>query len=215
MMRIVPLAAVALASCAAPDVALTSVAPPPVLATVPATPPLSGAAALAAAAATATNPAVGGAPMLGARTIAENCASAPNLSTLARAVDAGGMRTTLAGPGPITVFAPTDAAFGRLADGAVGRLLDPANRPELLKVLHYHVVPGAITLSDLKARVRNAGGRVQLTTVEGDALVATSDGSAVALTDANGNTSYVETPDVQQRNGIVHVVNGVLVPRLG
>ena len=216
MRRIAPLVALALAGCvSAPQVARTPAAPPPLAAPAAVTPSISRSAALAAAAATATNPMVGGAAMLGTRSIAENCASAPNLSTLARAMEAGGVRATLAESGPVTVFAPTDAAFGRLAGGAVQQLLDPANRPALVKVLRYHVVPGAITLDDLRARVRHAGGRLQLTTVAGEPLVASSDGAALALTDANGNTSYVETPDVQQRDGIVHVVNGVLVPRLG
>lgn len=214
--RGLPAVALLLAGCAVPQGAPVTLAHAPAVPVVAAgPPPVSRAAALAAAAASAINPAVGGAAMLGTRTIAENCASAPNLSTLTRAIDAGGMRGTLEAAGPITVFAPTDAAFGRLADGAVGRLLDPAHRPELTRVLAYHVVPGAITLDELKARVRTAGGRLQLTTVDGAPLTASSDGTAVALTDANGNTSYVETADVQQRNGIVHVVNGVLVPRLG
>ena len=219
MKRSLPIAtfaAVMLASCAAVPTHVATSTPPPVYAApVVAPAPPSAHAMLTAAAATATNPAVGGAVMLGTRTIADNCASAPNLRTLTRALDAGGLRSTLAAPGPITVFAPTDQAFGRLSGEAVAELMEPANRPALAKVLSYHVVQGAITLDELRARIDAGGGTARLTTVEGAQLSATRDGAAVALTDANGQKSYVETPDVQQRNGIVHVVNGVLVPRLG
>lgn len=153
--------------------------------------------------------------MLGTRTIADNFASAPNLRMLTHAVDVGGVRDTLAGSGPITVFAPTDQAFGRLADGAVGQLMEPANRAALVKVISYHVVPGAITLYDLRARIDAGRGTARLTTIAGGSLAATKEGEAVALTDANGNKAYVQTPDVQQVNGVIHVVNGVLVPQLG
>lgn len=209
-------ATLALASCAGPSTRIADVPPPPVYGTPVA--PLrapSPASGLAAAAATATNPQVGGAAMLGTRTIADNCASASNLRVLTQAMNAGGVRPTLAASGPITVFAPTDQAFGRLADGAVDQLMAPANRGALVAVMRYHVVPGAITLDDLRGRINAGGGTARLTTIGGATLTATNDGAAVALTDVNGNRSYVETPDVQQTNGIVHVVNGVLVPRLG
>jgi uncharacterized surface protein with fasciclin (FAS1) repeats len=170
---------------------------------------------LAAAAATAINPRVGGAAMLGTRTIAQNCAAAPNLSVLSRAAAASEAGQTLAAAGPVTIFAPTDQAFGRMPDGAVDQLLAPANRPALAKVMNYHMVPGAITLDQLRARIDAGGGVARLPTVAGAPLTATREGAAIALTDSNGSKSYVETPDVQQVNGIVHVVNGVLVPRLG
>jgi uncharacterized surface protein with fasciclin (FAS1) repeats len=209
-------ATIAFASCAGPATHVADVAPPPaaIERVSPPTAP-SAARALAAAAATATNPNVGGAAMLGTRTIADNCAAAPNLQVLTHAMDAGGVRQTLAADGPITVFAPTDQAFGRLADGAIDQLMAPANRGALMAVMRYHVVPGAITLDDLRARIAAGGGTARLTTIGGATLVASNDGAAVALTDVDGNRSYVETPDVQQTNGIVHVVNGVLVPRLG
>lgn len=183
--------------------------PPPVAAS------LTPAAMRSAAAATAINPYVGGAAMLGNRTIAENCASAPNLRMLTRAISLSTARQTLSAASPVTVFAPTDSAFGRLNRGAVNQLLAPANRPALDRVMSYHMVPGTITLADLRGRIAAAGGSVQLPTVAGAPLTATSDGQAIALIDANGSKSYVETPDVQQVNGIVHVVNGVLVPRMG
>lgn len=171
--------------------------------------------ALAAAAATAINPHVGGTAMLGTRTIAGNCAAAPNLRMLTRMVAASDAGRALAEAGPITVFAPTDAAFARLPNGAADRLLASANRPALSKVMSYHVVPGAITLDQLRARIDAGGGVAQLPTVAGAPLTATREGAAIALTDANGSKSYVETPDIQQVNGVVHVVNGVLVPQLG
>ncbi len=208
--------AAALAGCVQQPKQIAQVAPP-LAAKAPIAPPpaRSRESALAAAAATAINPQVGGAAMLGTRTIADNCAAAPNLRTLTRAIGASEARQTLASAGPITVFAPTDQAFGRLASGAVDELLAPTNRPALAKVLTYHMVPGAITLDQLRARIDAAGGTARLPTIAGAPLTATREGAAIALTDASGNKSYVETPDVQQTNGIVHVINGVLVPQLG
>ena len=208
--------AMVLAACSTPNVPMAATAPQPrSIGTPPPRSAATGLSAMMAAAATATNPYVGGAKMMGTRTIADNCAAAPNLRQLARALNAGGGRAALSSAGPITVFAPSDEAFGRLALGAVDQLLAPANRAALAKVLNYHVVPGAITLADLRARIDAGGGRTQLTTLDGEPLLAARDGDAIALTDVNGNKSYVETPDVQQVNGVIHVVNGLLVPRLG
>ncbi len=163
----------------------------------------------------APNPAVGGAPMLATRTIVENAAAAPNLTTLVAAVKAADLATTLSGPGPFTVFAPSNDAFGRLAPGMVDTLLKPENKASLVKVLTYHVVAGSITAEQLKERIMTGGGSATLTSVEGDPITATMVGTIIALTDVNGNKSYVETADVRQSNGIVHVVNGVIVPKLG
>lgn len=163
----------------------------------------------------AANPAVGGAPMLAGRTIAANAAAAPNLSTLVTAVKAAGLVDTLSGPGPFTVFAPTDEAFSRLAPGTVDTLLRPENKAALTRVLTYHVVPGVLTAADLTARVTAGGGTATLTSVEGDPLTLTLTQGHLTLTDVGGNRSYVETGDVRQSNGVVHVVNGVLVPKLG
>ena len=167
-----------------------------------------------AAAAPADNPAVGGAPMLATKTIVENAAAAPNLTTLVRAVKAAGLDTTLAGPGPFTVFAPTNEAFGRLAPGTLDTLLKPEQKASLAKVLSYHVIAGRVTLADLKAKTAAGGGTTTLTTVAGQPLTVTFADNVMTLTDPNGNKSYVETPDVMQSNGVVHVVNGVLVPKL-
>lgn len=160
------------------------------------------------------NPTVGGVPMMATRTIVDNASAAPNLSTLVAAVKAADLVGTLSGPGPFTVFAPTNDAFGRLAPGMVDTLLKPENKASLAKVLTYHVVPGAITADDLRQRIAAGGGTATLTTVEGDPITATLVGAVITLTDVNGNKSYVETADVRQSNGVVHVVNGVIVPKL-
>lgn len=169
----------------------------------------------APAAAQAPNPKVGGVDMLDTKTIPENASAAPNLTTLVTAAKAAGLVDTLAGPGPFTVFAPTNDAFSRLAPGTVDTLLKPENKPTLTKILTYHVVPGKITLTDLKSRAEAGGGKVTLTTVEGEPLVVEVNGNAFAINDVNGNKAYIETPDVRQSNGVVHVVNGVLIPKLG
>lgn len=170
--------------------------------------------ASAPAAAASPNPSVGGAAMLAERTVVQNASAAPNLTTLVAAVRAAGLVDTLSGPGPFTVFAPTDEAFGRLSPGTVDTLLKPENKASLTKVLTYHVVPGTISAADLRQRIGAGGGAATLTTVAGDALTARLEKGAVTLTDQGGNKSYVETADVRQANGVVHVVNGVLVPTL-
>ena len=160
------------------------------------------------------NPAVGGAAMMADQTIVANASNAPNLSTLVAAVKAAGLVETLSGPGPFTVFAPTNDAFARLAPGTVDNLLKPENKASLTKVLTYHVVPGTLTAADLTQQVTAGGGTATLTTVAGQPLTATLTNGALTLTDVGGNKSYVETGDVRQSNGIVHVVNGVVVPKL-
>lgn len=175
--------------------------------------PMAG-APMAAAPAAGANPTVGGAVMDATKPIAVNASAAPNLSTLVTAVKAAGLATTLSGPGPFTVFAPTNDAFTRLAPGTVDTLMKPENKATLAKVLTYHVVPGTLTLADLQAKVAAGGGKASLVTVEGDPLVVETVGSAVQLTDVNGNKSYIETADVKQSNGVVHVVNGVVLPKL-
>jgi uncharacterized surface protein with fasciclin (FAS1) repeats len=197
--------ALALAACSGKskdDVASASTTPADSALAVPNGPPA------------VANPTVGGVPMMATRTIVDNASAAPNLSTLVAAVNAAGLAPTLSGPGPFTVFAPTNDAFGRLAPGMVDTLLKPENKASLTKVLTYHVVPGTITAEDLRQRIAAGGGTATLTTVEGDPITATLVGAVIALTDVNGNKSYVETADVRQSNGVVHVVNGVIVPKL-
>ena len=202
---VVGLTALALAACSSGNSDLGTPT-----ATPPANPALSAPNGPIAVA----NPTVGGVPMIATRTIVDNASAAPNLSTLVAALKAADLTATLSGTGPFTVFAPTDAAFGRLAPGMVATLLKPENKASLVKVLTYHVVAGDITAADLKARIASGRGTATLTTVEGDPITATMVGDIIALTDVNGNKSYIETADVRQSNGIVHVVNGVIVPRL-
>ena len=160
------------------------------------------------------NPSVGGVAMDATKTIAANAAAAPNLSTLVSAVQAAGLAETLNGPGPFTVFAPTNDAFGRLAPGTVDTLLKPEHKPSLAKLLTYHVVPGTITAEQLIAQAKAGGGKTTLTTVAGQPLTVAVTDNAIKLIDVNGNAAYVETANVRQSNGVVHVVNGVLVPKL-
>jgi len=160
------------------------------------------------ATATATTPAAA------TGTIADTAMANPKLSTLVSAVKAADLATTLSGPGPFTVFAPENEAFTRLAPGTLDTLLKPENKPTLTKVLTYHVVPGKVTLEQLRAQMKAGGGKATLTTVEGSPLTVSEEGAAIALTDASGNKSYVAQPDVMATNGVVHVVNGVVVPKL-
>lgn len=157
---------------------------------------------------------VGGAEMLPTSNIVENASKASNLTTLVQAATAAGLATTLSGPGPFTVFAPTNDAFARLAPGTVDNLLKPENKAALTKVLTYHVVAGKLDSEALKAQVEAGGGKAVLTTVAGDPLTATLENGALVLTDGSGNKSYVTQYDVEQSNGVVHVVNGVVVPTL-
>lgn len=162
----------------------------------------------------ARNPPVGGKDMPLEATIAATIALAPNLSTLVRAVDAAGRSGSLAGDDQLTLFAPTDEAFGRLAPGTVDALLKPENNAALVKLVTLHLVEGRLSSAELVRRIAAGGGRATLTSVAGEPLTLTLTGSVVTLTDAGGNRSYVEVADVRERNGVIHVVNGVLVPRL-
>jgi len=167
-------------------------------------------------AAATPNPVVGGAEMLPTKTIVENAAASADHSTLVAAIKAAGLDATLSGAGPFTVFAPTNEAFGRLAPGTMDTLMKPENKASLAKILKYHVVPGALSLEALVKQAKDAGGSTTLTTVEGSTLKLTAEESGVVmLTDTNGNPSYIAQPDVTQSNGVIHVVNGVLVPKLG
>lgn len=198
--------ALSLAACVAPSGSADRAPPAPA-----APPPASAAVPLP----TGPNPTVGGATMYADRPIARNVADAPNLSTLVTALKSAGLDDKLSGPGLYTVFAPTNDAFARLAPGRLDLLLSSENKDALSKVLNYHVVPGALSAAELTRRVQAGGGTATLTTAAGQTLTATLESGVVALTDANGVKSYVETADVRQSNGVVHVINGVLVPRLG
>jgi uncharacterized surface protein with fasciclin (FAS1) repeats len=158
------------------------------------------------------NPRVGGAAMLQTKTVVENASAAPNLTTLVAAVKAADLAGTLSGPGPFTVFAPTNDAFAKLPAGTVDTLLKPENKAQLTSVLTYHVVPGTMTAKDLAKAIKAGGGKATLTTVQGETLTASMMGKRIMLTDAKGGMSHVTTADVRQSNGVVHVVDTVLMP---
>jgi uncharacterized surface protein with fasciclin (FAS1) repeats len=160
-----------------------------------------------------TDPVVGGASMSPSDTIVANAAKASNLTTLVSAVQAAGLAETLSGPGPFTVFAPDNAAFEKVPVATREALLAPAGKADLTKILTYHVVPGRLTAADLATQAQANAGKVELTTVEGDTLTVNvnPDGS-VTLTDENGGTSRVTQADVLQSNGVVHVIDTVVMP---
>lgn len=164
------------------------------------------------AVALAKNPMVGGAPMYASKTIVENAVNSKDHTTLVAAVKAAGLVDTLSGPGPFTVFAPTNAAFAKLPAGTVETLVKPENKATLTKILTYHVVPGVYTAKDLMKLAKDGGGEAQLKTVEGEPLVVQSKGKKVYVTDAKGSTATVTIANVMQSNGVIHVINGVLQP---
>lgn len=132
--------------------------------------------------------------------------------TLVAAVKAAGLVETLKGPGPFTVFAPTNAAFDALPAGTVDALLKPENKATLTAVLAYHVVPGKLDAAAIAARIKAGGGKAMLTTVQGALLTARAAGNGVTITDAKGNVARVITANVYQSNGVIHVVDKVLMP---
>lgn len=166
----------------------------------------------AGASASTDNPMVGGAAMLRTRDIIDNAVNSADHTTLVAAVKAAGLVDTLKGTGPFTVFAPTNAAFAKLPAGTVDTLLKPENKGTLTTVLTYHVVPGNVDAADLAARIRAGNGKAMLTTAQGGMLTASLQGSAVLITDAKGNSARVTTADVYQSNGVIHVVDTVLMP---
>src|SRR5579862_3751470 len=158
------------------------------------------------------DPMVGGAAMYPTKTIVDNAVNSADHTTLVAAVKAAGLVDTLEGPGPFTVFAPTNEAFAKLPPNTVPTLLQADNKPTLIKVLTYHVVPGRLSAADLMADVQAGGGKATLTTVEGEPLIVSSDGQALVLTDAKGGMSRITIADVNQSNGVIHVVDTVLMP---
>ncbi|KQN27506.1 hypothetical protein ASF00_12930 [Sphingomonas sp. Leaf34] len=140
----------------------------------------------------------------------------PNRATLTKLVTAAKLQTTLAGPGPYTVFAPSDEAFTRLPAGALDTLLKPESAPTLATILKYHVVAGAITSDQLKAQITAGGGKTTLTTLAGQPLIASlGPNGNIELTDTAGIKAYVDTADIKETNGVVHLTNGMSVPKLG
>jgi uncharacterized surface protein with fasciclin (FAS1) repeats len=158
-------------------------------------------------------PMVGGATMYPSKNIVENAMNSKDHTTLVAAVKAAGLVDTLEGPGPFTVFAPTNAAFDKLPAGTVDTLLKPENQGELKKVLTYHVVAGRITSHKLEAMIKKGGGQAELKTVEGGSLTATMNGTNIVLKDEKGGAATITQADVMQQNGVIHVIDTVLMPR--
>src|SRR5215218_2975300 len=148
---------------------------------------------------------VGGAAMYPSKNIVENAVNSKDHTTLVAAVKAAGLVDTLEGKGPFTVFAPTNAAFGKLPAGTVDNLVKPENKATLSKILTYHVVPGKLEASDL------TDGK-KLKTVEGEQLTIKKSGDKVTIIDSKGDASVVTIPNVNQSNGVIHVVDTVLMP---
>lgn len=157
---------------------------------------------------------VGGAPMYADKNIVENAVNSADHTTLVAAVKAAGLVDTLSGSGPFTVFAPTNEAFGMLPAGTVDTLVMPENKEMLTHILTYHVVPGTMSARDLKGAIDAGGGKAELTTVSGDTLTAMMDGENIAIMDEAGGTAKVTIADVNQSNGVIHVIDHVLMPAM-
>src|SRR6202790_4927728 len=158
------------------------------------------------------NPQVGGADMFPTKTIVENAANSPINKTLVAAVKAAGLVDTLNSAGPFPVFAPTDEAFGKLPAGTVDTLVKPENKDTLTKILTYHVVAGKVSSKDLVKMIKDGHGTATLKTVGGGALTAMTQGGKIMLKDEKGGISTVTIADVFQSNGVIHVIDTVLMP---
>jgi uncharacterized surface protein with fasciclin (FAS1) repeats len=158
------------------------------------------------------NPMVGGQEMYPTKNIIENAVNSADHTTLVAAVKAAGLVETLEGAGPFTVFAPTNEAFAKLPAGTVDTLLKPENKATLTKVLTYHVVAGRLSAADLKKQIKAGNGTAELKTVEGGKLWATMQGNHIELKDEKGGTAMVTIPNVFQSNGVIHVIDTVVMP---
>jgi uncharacterized surface protein with fasciclin (FAS1) repeats len=156
---------------------------------------------------------VGGAPMLASKDIIDNAVNSKDHTTLVAAVKAAGLVDTLKGPGPFTVFAPVNAAFAALPAGTVDTLLKPENKGMLTGVLTYHVVPGKWDAAAISKMIADGKGMASIKTVAGGTLVARSAGGKVTVTDEKGGVATVTIADVYQSNGVIHVVDKVLLPK--
>ncbi len=159
-----------------------------------------------------TDPKVGGAAMYPSKDIVDNAVNSKDHTTLVAAVKAAGLVDTLKGPGPFTVFAPTNEAFDKLPPGTVDTLVKPENKATLTKILTYHVVPGRITSADLMKMIRAGHGSASLKTVAGDTLTAKMAGRGITLTDEKGGVAHVTIANVYQSNGVIHVIDTVMQP---
>ena len=155
---------------------------------------------------------VGGAAMYPTKNIVENAVNSKDHTTLVAAVKAAGLVETLESAGPFTVFAPTNEAFDKLPKGTVETLVKPENKATLTKILTYHVVAGRLSADDLMAKVKMGKGKAELKTVQGGTLTAMLEGKKLYLVDEKGGKSWITIADVNQSNGVIHVVNTVLMP---
>lgn len=159
------------------------------------------------------NPMVGGAAMYPTKNIVENAMNSKDHTTLVAAVKAAGLVETLKSAGPFTVFAPTNEAFAKLPKGTVDNLVKPENKATLTKILTYHVVAGKMGSKEIAAAIKAGKGKAELTTVEGGKLWAWMEGKNLMLKDEKGGTSKVTIKDVFQSNGVIHVIDTVLMPK--
>ncbi|MHA4842725.1 fasciclin domain-containing protein [Flavitalea antarctica] len=156
---------------------------------------------------------VGGAAMYPSKNIVENAVNSKDHTTLVAAVKAAGLVETLQGDGPFTVFAPTNAAFDMLPKGTVETLLKPENKEKLSTILTYHVVAGNVSAAQLLELIKAGNGKAELTTVSGGKLTASMKGKNVVITDEKGGVATVTTKDVNQKNGVIHVIDHVVLPK--
>jgi uncharacterized surface protein with fasciclin (FAS1) repeats len=171
-------------------------------------------AALSAGMAFAENPMVGGAAMLDTKNIVENAVNSADHTTLVAAVKAAGLVETLSGAGPFTVFAPTNEAFAALPAGTVETLLKPENKDQLVKILTCHVVAANAMAADVTKMITDGKGKAEIKTVGGCVLTATEKDGKVMITDETGGMATVTIADVKQSNGVIHVIDKVLLPKM-
>ncbi len=211
-MRYATLAAALLAACTLSACAMQEKSDMPDSASAQAEASVGDASMSSGAPMSNDNPMVGGAAMYANKDIIDNAVNSKDHTTLVAAVKAAGLVDTLKGAGPFTVFAPTNAAFEKLPAGTVDKLLQPSMKADLTTVLTYHVVPGSVDSAALAAQIQAGGGKAALKTVQGGTLTASMSGSNVIVTDAKGNAATVTTADVRQSNGVIHVIDTVLMP---
>lgn len=177
-------------------------------------PPKTETAATGDVVTASSNPTVGGAEMLPTKTIVENASASPIHGQLVVALKQAGLVETLSGAGPFTVFAPTDSAFAQIPAVTREGWMRPAQKEVLAGILKYHVVPGKLTAADIDAKIAEGKGSAVLETIDGQELTATRSGDRILLTSASGNKATVTQADVSQSNGVIHVVDAVLLPTM-
>lgn len=159
------------------------------------------------------NPMVGGAAMYNTKDIIDNALNSKDHTTLVAAVKAAGLVETLKSAGPFTVFAPTNAAFDKLPAGTLETLINPENKATLTKILTYHVLSGKYSIANILKAIKNGNGKALFTTVSGGKLMATKSKGGIKLTDENNGTAIVTIANVNQKNGVIHVIDSVILPK--